>query len=323
MPCSVDRNTQEILKLAQAADPTGDRTMGILTKPDLATENKTKTDIIRMVQGEDSILKLGYHIIKNRSADDDVSTAADRLAAEEVFFATPPWPSIADRCGVKFLRPKLGELLMRISKQEFPHVKLDIERRLLDCKANLKAMGPARTDQASQRLYLVNLASRFQTITKDALNAYYAGDNVLKTKPALKLATRIVMLNEVFSDVFWKKGHKQHFKQKRDAQGESPWGRNTDEMPFEVPLTKYPELGDIITTENYECPEPVQGPILSHIREVFQANRGLELGTVRSCCFSCDNNFTNGSILVWWDNTRHRFRGTIREVAAPRCVAHQ
>ena len=306
MPCNVDIATQEILKLAEAADPTGVRTMGVLTKPDLATENATKDAIISLVQGKRSILKLGYHVVKNRSADDNNSAVADRLAAEQAFFTAPPWPSIANRCGIASLKLRLRDLLMHISKHEFPHVKSEIERRLLQYKTALDGMGPSRFDQNSQRLYLGKLASKFQTITQAALNGYYIGDKILNATPTLKLATRIIKLNEVFSDIFWKRGHKQHFGIKWDDEGETSLGPgDIIEQPCDILFSKYPELDGIITTDDYRCPEPAKGPILSYITEIFEANRRPELGTVSNCYCIDDYVSTNDDLLVWRHNTRH------------------
>lgn len=80
MPCNVDVATQEILKLSEEADPDGTRTMGVLTKPDLASEKATQDAIMDLVFGKRNPLRLGYYIVKNRSADDHTSTISDRCA---------------------------------------------------------------------------------------------------------------------------------------------------------------------------------------------------------------------------------------------------
>ncbi|KXH66213.1 interferon-induced GTP-binding protein Mx1 [Colletotrichum salicis] len=277
--CTVDIATQEILKLAEGADPKLVRTMGVLTKPDLVTETATRGAIIDHVLGRRSILKLGYYVVKNRSADDNASTLSQRATAEQAFFMAPAWSPISDRCGTTALKLKVRELLMHISKQELPHVKADIEQRLRQCRAHLEAMGPSRADSNSQRMYLGKLASRFLAITQAALNGYYAGDSIFKRLPNLKLITKIMKLNEVFSNVFWKRGHKQRFGPTWDDEGESSLGRNVDQLPFGIPLNEYPELETIISTDDYQCPKPSKGPIMSHIEEVFQSSRGPELGT--------------------------------------------
>lgn len=68
IPCNVDVATQEILTLAETADPTGLRTMGVLTKPDLAAEMATRNAVIDLVRGKGSSLNLGYYVVKNRGA---------------------------------------------------------------------------------------------------------------------------------------------------------------------------------------------------------------------------------------------------------------
>ncbi|KAI1098467.1 interferon-induced GTP-binding protein Mx2 [Jackrogersella minutella] len=282
IPCNVDIATQEILKLAEAADPNGVRTMGVLTKPDLATENTTQNGIIELVRNKRNILTLGYCVVKNRSADDTISTMDDRLAAEMAFFTAPPWSSVSDRCGVASLQVRLRELLMEISRRELPHVKADIERRLHICKSELEAMGPSRSDQSSQRLYLGRIGSRFQSITQQALNGYYTGDPIFKSEPNLKLATRAIKLNEALSNVMLEKGHKRHYGPRKDEDEDEEYetpAHKKKSSSFEISLAKYPELSDIVHSEDYECPEPLDGPIIKHVMDVYESSRGPEVGT--------------------------------------------
>jgi hypothetical protein len=162
MPCNVDITTQEILKLAEEADPSGIRTMGVLTKPDLATEKATQDVAMDLLLGRRNVLKLGYHVVKNRSADDHNSTLPARLADERAFFAARPWSSIPDRCGITALQTRLRELLTLISRKELSPVKLEIEGRLRKRRLELEIMGPARDDSNAQRQCLGKLAARFQ-----------------------------------------------------------------------------------------------------------------------------------------------------------------
>ncbi|THV48858.1 hypothetical protein BGAL_0224g00200 [Botrytis galanthina] len=213
IPCDVDIATQEILKLANMADPSGVRTMGVLTKPDLATEKAIKDTIIDLVNEKPSTLKLEYYIVKNRTADDNnISTIAERLDAEKAFFMH-----------------LLGRPLL-IAVQEISKVRSEIEQHLLDCRQNLETMGPSRTDQSSQRLYLAKLTSKFQDIAQAALNGYYTGDKIFKRYPNFQLITKIIKLSEDFSDVFWRHGHKQHFGDNWDNEGESFFGRKMGEF---------------------------------------------------------------------------------------------
>jgi Dynamin central region len=282
MPCNVDITTQEILKYAEAVDPNGIRTMGVLTKPDLATEKATKDAILELVRGNRNPLRLGYFVIKNRSADDENSSITDRITDERAFFMAPPWSAITERCGIESLKSRLRELLMDITKKEIPHVKSEIEKHLSECKKKRDTLGPSRAEQSSQRLYLGKMASRFQATTQSALNGNYVGDPIFKSSPNLKLVTKMIKLNETFANIFWKRAHTKHFESKWDDEGEKSFGRTLDEVPFRIPLGDYPELHDIISIDNFECPKPLKGPIMDHIEEVFESSRGPELGTVSS-----------------------------------------
>lgn len=125
IPCNVDIATQEILKLAKHADPNGSRTMGVLTKPDLAPEIATQRNIIDLILGKRQDLKLGYCVVKNRGADDKNSTSKKRNEEERAFFSQDPWSAVVstNRVGIPALQDRLRGLLMDITKKEFPAVK--------------------------------------------------------------------------------------------------------------------------------------------------------------------------------------------------------
>ena len=293
MPCNVDIATQEILKLAEEADPTGVRTMGILTKPDLATESATRS-ALDLVSGKRSNLQLGYHVVKNRSADDTLSSLAQRHNAEKAFFASPEWRPAIERCGVTVLKDRLRNLLQRISKEELPHVKMDIDERLRRSTAERDGMGPARADAAAQRQFLGVVAARFQSVTAAALSGQYASDAIFAKMPCMRLITRLLNLHSVFVDTFVERAHKQHFdsaplsRDKRKPRAKAEAGK-ASEPPrfsdkhrehFQTLLDKYMELNDIVVPGS-ECPMPLQNPILASIRQIYHENRGPEIGTVR------------------------------------------
>ena len=50
IPANVDIATQEILKMAKKCDPNGERTLGVLTKPDLV-DRGAENPVVRLVQG--------------------------------------------------------------------------------------------------------------------------------------------------------------------------------------------------------------------------------------------------------------------------------
>ena len=288
LPCNVDISTQEILKMAEVADPEGVRTMGVLTKPDLVLETATRDTIKELVLGGRNRLRLGYCMVKNRGADDRASTLTDRLEQEKRFFSKPEWRSLltTERCGVGSLKTRLSSLLTNITKRELPNVRSDVLGQLAAFREQLDGLGPARTDETSQRTYLGNLSTKFLTITQNALNGSYDGNHVFTAQPSLKLITAVTKMNEAFSNEFWHKGHKRTTS--------STSGVNEEEKAYELgkgeedaalvqaTLEDYPELCDIVEMEDYGCPEPIasdEDPIAKHIERVYQENRGPELGT--------------------------------------------
>ncbi|NXC08185.1 MX protein, partial [Orthonyx spaldingii] len=87
VPCNVDIATTEALRMAQEVDPTGERTIGILTKPDLV-DRGTEEAIINIVQNRVIPLKKGYMIVKCRGQQDihNKLTLAAAIQQERNFF---------------------------------------------------------------------------------------------------------------------------------------------------------------------------------------------------------------------------------------------
>ncbi|NXA73193.1 MX protein, partial [Thryothorus ludovicianus] len=87
VPCNVDIATTEALKMAQEVDPTGERTIGILTKPDLV-DRGTEETIVKILQNRVIPLKKGYMIVKCRGQQDihNNMTLAAAIQQERNFF---------------------------------------------------------------------------------------------------------------------------------------------------------------------------------------------------------------------------------------------
>uniref|UniRef100_A0A4W3IJV4 Interferon-induced GTP-binding protein Mx-like n=1 Tax=Callorhinchus milii TaxID=7868 RepID=A0A4W3IJV4_CALMI len=87
VPCNVDIATTEALKMAQEVDPSGERTVGILTKPDLVDKGTEKT-VVEIIQNQVVELKKGYIVVKCRGQQDinEKLTLRRALEKEKVFF---------------------------------------------------------------------------------------------------------------------------------------------------------------------------------------------------------------------------------------------
>ncbi|KAM5333180.1 interferon-induced GTP-binding protein Mx2 [Glossophaga mutica] len=91
VPCNVDIATTEALSMAQEVDPDGDRTIGILTKPDLVDKG-TEKSVLSVVQNRTYHLKKGYMVVKCRGQQDitDKLSLAEATKKEMMFFQAHP-----------------------------------------------------------------------------------------------------------------------------------------------------------------------------------------------------------------------------------------
>ncbi|XP_072825586.1 interferon-induced GTP-binding protein Mx1 [Vicugna pacos] len=87
VPCNVDIATTEALSMAQEVDPDGDRTIGILTKPDLVDKG-TEDKVVDVVRNLVFHLKKGYMVVKCRGQQDIQArlSLAKALQREQAFF---------------------------------------------------------------------------------------------------------------------------------------------------------------------------------------------------------------------------------------------
>uniref|UniRef100_A0AAR2IVL9 Interferon-induced GTP-binding protein Mx n=1 Tax=Pygocentrus nattereri TaxID=42514 RepID=A0AAR2IVL9_PYGNA len=87
VPCNVDIATTEALKMAQVEDPNGERTLGILTKPDLVDKGTEET-VVDIVHNEIINLTKGYMIVRCRGQKEimDRLSLTDAMEKEKAFF---------------------------------------------------------------------------------------------------------------------------------------------------------------------------------------------------------------------------------------------
>ncbi|KAK4130568.1 hypothetical protein BT67DRAFT_390895 [Trichocladium antarcticum] len=283
LSCISDPATEGILQLAKEADPDGVRTVGVLTKADLAREQTMMQGLAQLVN--DGTLKLGYFIVRNRGGDEQDLDIGECQLKEKVLFKQPLWAELAKtgRLGVDALREELRILLTELAKRELPKQRAEVDQRLIDCRKKLEAMGAPRDDLPSQREYLIKLASQFESIVRDALDGRYEGNPVFHEKPELKLATEIIELNEGFSDLMWERGHTWEFLSK---PSDSPKTADTSEYEEKSTtaldsVSALPELQQIVSCDTARLAplEILETQIMDHIGEYYRNSRGPELGT--------------------------------------------
>jgi dynamin family protein len=291
LPSNVDIATQEILTLAQDYDKAGERTLGVLTKPDLVKEHSAIVAVSNLVLGKKKSLTLGYYVVRNRGSDDD--DTFDHAANEEMF-RQEPWSRVPkDRVGVQALKTRLSELLAQITRNEFPKLRRDVKKQLVDCRRELESLGPARQTEQEQRLFLNTLTHQFQDLVGAALNARYHNHEAFEEQEELRLITYVVNLTEMFNYDFEKKGQLRYFESPAaesspdgkectldESKKESTWAdmsamkKLVEEMST---ISVDPFLEDIVNKDS-QFGSPEAG-IMNWIECLYVRSRGVELGS--------------------------------------------
>ncbi|KAK6455859.1 Dynamin central region-domain-containing protein [Scheffersomyces xylosifermentans] len=140
-PANVDLVNSESLKLARQVDPTGKRTVGVLTKLDLMDQGTNAMDILK---GNVYPLKLGFIGIVNRSQQDisDNKSLDDSLFSEAQFFQNhPAYKSISNKCGTKYLAQTLNRILMNHIRDRLPDIKAKLNTLMGQAEQELASYG--------------------------------------------------------------------------------------------------------------------------------------------------------------------------------------
>ncbi|TVY26296.1 Interferon-induced GTP-binding protein Mx2 [Lachnellula hyalina] len=284
LPGNIDIATQEILELAEDYDKNGERTLGVLTKPDLVLEQSAQAAVCDLVKGKKRPLTLGYFLVRNRGA----SGSSKEQPELDQIFRQQPWIGLPpDRVGIPALRERLMSLLVENTRREFPRLLQDVSKQIKDCKRELQSLGPPRQDEREQRIFLSRIAEIFQDRARAALAADYNADPVFD-KDELRLITTCAD--------FQLGAHSRHFEESSVAS-DTDEDSDLEEFPRvesmidnlrvflemtgvdDVAPGELAELGDIIVPiPPHQIPMPREN-LSAWMNNVYLTSRGLDLGT--------------------------------------------
>ncbi|KAF3225888.1 hypothetical protein TWF106_001761 [Orbilia oligospora] len=215
-----DTATQKIIKMAQKVDPSGDRTVGVVTKPDLINEG-TEGRVVKLSRNEDTIkLKRGYFVVRNPAPKDlkgGTLSAEKRARQEADYFASPRWQQPdsqlnKSRVGMPNLFKYLQEYLEEHIKRELPKVLDDIRRLLKDADKALRPLGPERHEVVDMRAYITDLSLKYRDICKYGIKGTYEsfGGSFFK-EDETRLRAQIQQFNDQFANNMRLNGAKQKY----------------------------------------------------------------------------------------------------------------
>uniref|UniRef100_A0A8C5Z8R3 MX dynamin like GTPase 1 n=1 Tax=Marmota marmota marmota TaxID=9994 RepID=A0A8C5Z8R3_MARMA len=159
VPSNVDIATTEALSMAQEVDPDGDRTIGILTKPDLVDKG-TEDTVVDVVRNFVCHLKKGYMIVKCRGQHDIQSrlSLAEALQKEKAFFEDhPQFRALLDegKATIPCLAERLTtELIAHICKS-LPLLENQIKENIQKVTEELKYCGVDVPEEESLKTFFL------------------------------------------------------------------------------------------------------------------------------------------------------------------------
>ncbi|KAF4714735.1 Dynamin-1-like protein, partial [Perkinsus olseni] len=120
---NTDLANSDSLQLARQVDPSGDRTMGVITKMDCMDEG---TDALDMINGKVYPLRQGYVGVVCRSQKDIQNgvTIRESIKNEEAFFKKhEAYRHIAAHCGTAYMARQLHRILMTHIREALPGLR--------------------------------------------------------------------------------------------------------------------------------------------------------------------------------------------------------
>lgn len=173
-----DYANQIVTNLAREVDPSGLRTLGIITKPDtLHVGSESERAFLDLAKNEDVFFRLGWHLLKNRDYTSKECSLKERNEAEKKFFSHGIWTSLpSNSLGVGALKPRLSGVLRDQILLELPKLISDLKVSIEECRRRLASLGDARTTLPEQRLYLIRISQDFSSLVKAAVDGVYVHD---------------------------------------------------------------------------------------------------------------------------------------------------
>jgi hypothetical protein len=173
-----DYANQPILTKVREVNPEGERTLGIITKPDrLDHGSGSEAAFIGLSRDEDIFFKSGWHVVKNRKFEESSFSIEECNASEATYFRKSNFSTLpADSVGIGALRTRLSILLFDHIKRELPNLRKDLEDAMEDTTTQLAALDTTRASVQDCRNYLTTLSLTCLEITRAAADGHYEGE---------------------------------------------------------------------------------------------------------------------------------------------------
>ncbi|KAH6613021.1 P-loop containing nucleoside triphosphate hydrolase protein [Boeremia exigua] len=282
-----DYANQIVLELARNYDKNGERTLGVITKPDTSVSGSpTERTFVSLTRNQDVVFCLGWHVLRNLDLDTGKWSSFTRDTKEKEFFLEGIWRTMPNSIlGIGTLRKQLSRLLPAQIATELPSLAAEINTKFNLCQDELKRLGKPRTTAEEQLMYLLRVSERCQSLTKAAVDGYY-NDPFLKDPRSdigyqKRLRAVIQKLNITFANTMERRGHRYNItddspKKAADAKTTTiSRAEFMDHIEHLIERTRGRDLpgtyNPLIVTALFEQSQPWEIIVQQHLREVSQA----------------------------------------------------
>jgi GTP-binding protein EngB required for normal cell division len=194
-----DYANQEIMQTLKKIDPSGKRTLGIITGLDsIERHSAREAEYIELANNDLTPLTLGWHMLRNLSFTDRQNNA-NRDGLESTFFSScEPWCTFDPQiCGASELKTRLSDVLMSHIGRELKSVIAALDEIITDTERTLMRCGTERSTEKQQREYLYNIAESYYKLVKSSLEGPY--DDNFFSGPGRRLRAIVRQRSEGFA----------------------------------------------------------------------------------------------------------------------------
>ncbi|KAG6118852.1 hypothetical protein E4U13_008227 [Claviceps humidiphila] len=265
---------QEITQMAREVDPEGDRTLGLITKPDaLDVGSDSEASYVKLAQNNDVVFRLGWHVLKNRDFKMRDASSAERDAAETRFFSSGIWATLnPSNLGVGTLRPRLSDVLKNQILQQLPDLLHDVETAIRDCRSVLRRLGTPRGSANEQRKYLLKVSREFTNLMKAAINGEFNhpffGSARTDEGYERRLRARVQNTLADFKDIMRERGQQRKIVDDDDDDDDDDGDDGDDDGDDDD--------GDD-DDDAYQSGNVVRSDYIEEVKDLMERSRGCEL----------------------------------------------
>ncbi|RMZ88054.1 hypothetical protein DV736_g4719, partial [Chaetothyriales sp. CBS 134916] len=212
-------DSQGILTFSRKFDTTGNRSIGVITKPDLLSrpdKARLLPTILELAENRNSAFKFRrpWHIVRCLN-DDERQKGNGRAVLERELLGRQPWDQFPrSQRGIQSLRSRLCEYLQEHIGQVLPELADSLQKKVSSIKSSLEELGPPRATSADRMQYLIRISKRYDQLVNDALDGTYTDPFFNGENSQNRLRAITMGLADDFEDTMRTRGHAYEISEK-------------------------------------------------------------------------------------------------------------